>query len=296
MPSPHNSFPSEIVIPEVVRTAPWADHLVERTRHLAWSDVVIPLQRTGSLAFNLVRGCADELGIILPPVVELLVGREISGAFEDRRGVQLDDYAWSVHQNTPLPLHVAGDESVEAYYAWLTGAARRKTSPVWRAIQRLREAAGGLCPLGEAMIVDETVYQGVTLYVTAPFVVQHALPGVRIRALELCDANLLRDIVIAHFPEVKPYGAQSDAERLLLRTLIKGAIDDRGRLEMLDERSTARLGARIARQCTYAGAPRPKNPFRTLAARYGLANLISLHEMTVRALYAYGRSLGERSR
>jgi hypothetical protein len=296
MLSPQNPFPSAIVIPEAVRTARWTGRLVEHTRHLAWSDVVIPLQRTGSLAFNLVRGCADELGIILPPVVELLLGRETSSAFEERRGVHLDDYAWRVQQNTPLPLRMVGDESVEAYYAWLAGAARRQTSPVWRAIERLRQAAEGLGPLAEAMIVDETVYQGVTLYMTAPFVVQRALPGTRIRALELCDANLLRDIVIAHFPEVKPYGAQSDAERLLLRLLIKGAIDDRGRLEPLDERSIARLGARIARQCTSQGAPRPKNPASTLGARYGWANLLSLHEMAVRALYAYGRSLGERLR
>lgn len=285
-------FPAEITIPASVRNAPWTAHLVERTQRMAQADVVIPLQRSGSLAFELVRGCADALGLALPLVVHLLIGREISYEFEYRKGMQLNDYAWRVGPDTPLPLRLEGEEYSETYYAWLARAARRKTSPVWRAIQRLREATEGL-DIREAMIVDESVYQGPTLYMTAPFVVQRALPRAQIRTLELCNARLLHDLLDAHFPELKPYGGQNDAERSLLLTLLKGFVDDSGRLVALDERRVVRQGERLAQWCTYQNSPRPKSPAKTLAARYGWANLLSLHQMTLQALYQLGSSIGE---
>jgi len=282
-------FPSEIVIPPSVRTARWTRRVVERTERIAQADLVIPLQRSGSLAYHVFRGCAEELGIALPPAVELLIGREISYDFEARHDTPLNDYDHWVGEKTPLPLRLQDNEALARYYAWLARAARRRSSPVWRAIQRLKEEAEDLGPVGEVMIVDESVYQGPTLYMTAPYVVQRALPGARIRALELCDATMLGEIVRANFPEAGPRNELPGPEASLLETLLKGAIDYRGRLEPLDEQTLLRVGARY-------GGKGARNPARTLAARYGLANLLTLHERTVHALHALGRGIAAGAR
>jgi hypothetical protein len=266
--------------------------VIETAHRVAEADLAVVLQRTGALAYWAVIGYAEARGLALPPAIEALIGREISYEFEERTGIMLNDYKWRVTNDTPLPYHLKSDDDIETYYAWLEKRSRRETSQVSRVIRHLQGAASAMGRLDRVMIVDESSYQGPTLYMTAPFIVRKAFPCATIQASYLFQEALCGlDLCRANFAHLTPHYAENRAEAALVHALMLGHVDYRGSLERLDEHNLRRVGKRIASHSATVADLHPRNPAPGLIARYGMEALLSLHPMAIDAMRRYGQSL-----
>jgi hypothetical protein len=284
-------FPTELLVPDEYWAPDQRARIVETTRRLADLDAAIVLQRSGALAYWAVVGCAEALSVTLPPKIEILIGREISGDFEERTVIALDDYAWRVRSDTPLPLQVEGDDRSAQYYDWLEKRARRPTSQVSRVIHQLGQAGIAIPGIRQVMIVDDSVYQGSTLFMTAPFVVNKAMPEATINATWLFSTYCAITMLDKNFPRLNARTTDNLAATRIVAALLRGSVDYRGFLEPLTAENIHRVGRYFAARSATQENLNPRNPVPAMVAQWGMPSLLSLPQMAIDAMKRYGQSL-----
>lgn len=201
----------EVIIPENVREE--AKQNMEHVLEVLRGDpkdptsLIVVLERSGALAYEAVEAYAKARGISLPKALRLNIGREISDKYQNKANTDLVDFGGRVGAGQELPLR---DADLDGYYDWLG------ENPEVRGIaQKLLVESRGY-DAKKVAVFDDTIFQGVTLGATAPWVVREAFPDAKIGGVYLFDnGSWLSDIARATYPNLGSGGEELAARQAM---------------------------------------------------------------------------------
>lgn len=282
------TFPDEIVIPEKVKDEAAKGLERFKTKILSFNpDLILVLQRSGSLAYAMLEGNVAANEFILPAKRDILIGREVS----EECGLPLDELYYYVQQeeNPTFPFDKTGVQVFSEYYEWIRSQLKDRQSPMARTNKQLKTLVGNINPK-KVLIFDDCLYSGTTLYCTAPFLVKDIVPGANIDVFSFFNnAGWLRDIIIKNFPFLQASDPQTEANLMFVMHLVKGSIDEGGVLKKITADNIASISLQVQRQMAerhYGGVNDPMGELKI-----PIEQLLSLNSLFVSSLKKLGQNL-----
>lgn len=266
-----------------------ANRLIEELEAGKVNFLVLPLWRSGVLAFEAVKGFRDKKGGEIDTKSHpICVGTEISSRFEEEADLDLIDYSLKVTPEVELPLEVIGDKRLEEYYSWL-----RKDETVRKIVQELTAKRPEEPEV--VVIFDDFFYQGATLFLTAPTIARMAFPEAEIKVQSLVNNPAwIKDIVKASFPQIDGNQLEGKMAIELLSQIAKGYTDSEGLQPITPEnidRVLEEEGELIRAKNTTVTNPNPPHPKELLGKKFTKESLLKLHGDVLKALRQFGTSL-----
>lgn len=220
----------EIVIPEKIKKQlkDGAVRVAEKIRGYQ-PDLLVVLQRSGSLVCLTTEAYMEDADIVKPPKVEINIGTELNAIFWQESSHDEFNLVNTSGDDDPISEDIDGGQE---YIVWLQGVLTRGEDERLNRVVATLKGAEEMFDPKKVLVYDDCRYQGVTLSLAVPTVMRHVFGSqVEFETVVHLSGDWIAEIIRASYGRVlgEVYGRYGQRAGDMLRKtfgdMLKGSYD-----------------------------------------------------------------------